>query len=101
MPAMHYTIRWPDASESVCYSPSLVIQDFFSPGEDYALGDFLRRVREATGIANERVHAKFGFTCSRAGDQLTRIEQQAAAFATAPSQAELQVRMLAFGPAKD
>lgn len=98
MPAMHYTIRWPDASESLCYSPSLVIQDFFTPGQDYALGEFLRRVRAATAIANERVQAKFGFTCSRAGDQLMRIEQQAAAFAAEP---ELQVRMLAFGPAQD
>ena len=25
MPAMHYRLRWPDASESTCYSPSLVI----------------------------------------------------------------------------
>ena len=35
MPAMHYTVRWPDAQESRCYSPSLVIKDYFEPGESY------------------------------------------------------------------
>ena len=57
MPAMHYTIQWPDASRSVAYSPSLVIEDFLTPGTDYPLDDFLRRVREATAIANQRVQA--------------------------------------------
>ena len=93
MPAMHYTLRWPDASESRCYSPSLVIHDYFEPGRDYPLAEFLRRVREATRIANERVHAKFGFLCSRAGDQLADIESRAAAFAGQPAAA---VRVLAF-----
>ncbi len=93
MPAMHYTVRWPDASESVCYSPSLVIHDFFTVGEDYALDEFLRRVRSATTIASERVRAKYGFACSRAADQLDETEHRAAAFA---GQAGAQVRMLAF-----
>ena len=34
MPAMHYTVRWPDAQISVCYSPSLVIQDLLAVGHD-------------------------------------------------------------------
>ena len=96
MPAMHYTVRWPDASESACYSPSLVIQDYFSLQQDYPLPEFLRRLREATAVANERVQAKFGFTCSRASDQLSVTERRAAAFATTP---EASVRLLAFGPA--
>jgi uncharacterized repeat protein (TIGR04042 family) len=96
MPAVHYRLRWPDASETVCYSPSLVIQDYLRPGDDYALGDLLRRVREATAIANERVQAKFGFTCSRAGDQLAQTEAHAATFADHPA---ASVRVLAFEPA--
>ena len=74
MPAMHYTLRWPDASETTCYSPSLVIQDFFQPGQAYALEEFISRLREATAIANERVQAKYGFVCSRAGGQLDQLE---------------------------
>jgi uncharacterized repeat protein (TIGR04042 family) len=96
MPAMHYTIRWPDASESLCYSPSLIIQDYFAPDRDYPLAEFLTKLREATAIANDRVRAKFGFACSRAGDQLATLEQRAQTFAASPNAA---VRMLGFGPA--
>jgi uncharacterized repeat protein (TIGR04042 family) len=84
MPAMHYRLRWPDASESTCYSPSTVIKDYFEPGLSYPLPDFLRRIREATQIASDRVKAKFGFLCSQAGDQLACIEQHAARFADQP-----------------
>ena len=94
MPAMHYTLQWPDASQSVSYSPSLVIQDHVQPGTDYPLADFLRRIREATAVANQRVEAKFGLVCSRANDQLSDTERRAAAFAV---QADAQVRVLAFG----
>lgn len=96
MPAMHYRLRWPDASETLCYSPSLVIQDYLRPGNEYPVAELLTRVREATRIANERVQAKFGFTCSRAGDQLLQTEAHAAAFAT---DAESRVRVLSFEPA--
>lgn len=94
MPAMHYRLRWPDASETLCYSPSLVIQDYLRPGDHYPLAELLNRLREATRIANERVQAKFGFTCSRAGDQLLRTEAHAAAFA-----ADAQVHVVSFEPA--
>jgi len=93
---MTYTLRWPDASQTTAYSPSLVIQDFFQPGQPYALDEFLRRVREATGIANERVHAKFGFVCSRAGDQLINLEAQVGRFSSLP---DARVEVLGFGPA--
>jgi len=85
MPEMHYRLRWPDDRESVCYSPSLVIRDYFEDGADYALPDFLARVRDATHIASERVRAKFGYACSRAHDQLDAIERDAARFAGDPA----------------
>jgi len=93
MPAMHYHLRWPDASVSICYSPSLIIKDYFEPGASYAMPDFLQRVREATQIASDRVAAKFGYACSRASDQLTTIEAQAASYA---DRADAQVSVLAF-----
>jgi uncharacterized repeat protein (TIGR04042 family) len=83
MPAMHYRLRWPDASESTCYSPSLVIKDYFSVGESYPLADFVARSRAALNIANERVRAKYGFACSQAITQLARIESAAMAFGDA------------------
>lgn len=96
MPAMHYRLRWPDRSESTCYSPSLVIRDYFQPGAAYPLPDFLQRIREATRIASDRVEAKYGFACSRAADQLAQIEAIAARHA---GDAEARVEMLAFDDA--
>lgn len=70
-----------------------MIRDYFEPGASYALPEFLRRVREATQIASDRVAAKYGFACSRAADQLDDIEAQAARFTDQP---DARVQMLAF-----
>jgi uncharacterized repeat protein (TIGR04042 family) len=84
MPEMHFLIRWPDGTPENCYSPSLVIEDYFTPGETYALSDFLARSRTALTIASDRVKAKYGKPCSRALAQLARIEAAAADFAGLP-----------------
>lgn len=93
MPVMHFRVRWPDASETRCYSPSSVVQDFLAPGRRYALDDFLQRSREALAMASERVRAKYGFACSQAMDQLAEIEHIAARFADA---ANAEVTVVAF-----
>jgi uncharacterized repeat protein (TIGR04042 family) len=80
MPVMHFHLRWPDGSGTRCYSPSLVIKDYFEPGRSYPLPDFLQRSRDALHIASERVRAKYGFACSMALDQLAEIETVAARF---------------------
>jgi uncharacterized repeat protein (TIGR04042 family) len=84
MPEMRFVIRWPDGAEETCYSPSLVIKDYFVPGTDYPLADFLDRSRIALGIASSRVEAKYGVPCSRALSQLHTIETQAARYAGHP-----------------
>ncbi|HZZ12206.1 MAG TPA: MSMEG_0570 family nitrogen starvation response protein [Paraburkholderia sp.] len=93
MPVMHFRIQWPDGDEANCYSPSLVISDFFTPGEAYALDDFVERSRQALGIASERVREKYGFACSAALDQLAQIERDAERFR---DQAEATVKVLEF-----
>ncbi|MGZ5051931.1 MAG: MSMEG_0570 family nitrogen starvation response protein [Methylobacter sp.] len=80
MPEMRFRVRWPDQSESVCYSPSQIIKDFFEAGRDYPLYEFIERSREALSIASERVRQKYGYACSSAMDQLTKIEIQAIRF---------------------
>lgn len=80
MPEMRFLIRWPDGAAESCYSPSLVVKDYFSPGETYPLADFVARSRTALNVASERVRAKYGFACSSAMDQLARIEAAAEAF---------------------
>ena len=74
MPEMHFLVRWPDGSAQRCYSPSLVIKDYFSVGADYPLADFLDRSRTALGIASDRVQAKYGRPCALARAQLARME---------------------------
>lgn len=93
MPAMHYQLRWPDASVTTCYSPSLIIKDYFEVGASYPVPDFMVRIREATQIASDRVAAKFGFACSRATDQLAVLEEQAAPYINQP---DARIEMLAF-----
>jgi uncharacterized repeat protein (TIGR04042 family) len=93
MPEMRFIIRWPDGAEEACYSPSLVIKDYFAPGESYALPDFIERSRTALSIASERVKAKYGMSCSLALGQLARLEAAAARFAESSA---LTVTIVAF-----
>jgi uncharacterized repeat protein (TIGR04042 family) len=88
---MHFHLRWPDDSETRCYSPSLVIKDHFVPGTRYPLPEFMAQMREALNTASERVRAKFGFACSMALDQLAQIESTAERF-----DAHSHVEMVAF-----
>lgn len=84
MPEMRFRIRWPGGGEESCYSPSLVIKDFFEPGRAYPLGEFLDRSRQALTIASDRVKARYGFPCRLALGQLDQIERTGRAFAALP-----------------
>jgi uncharacterized repeat protein (TIGR04042 family) len=81
MPEIHFHICWPDGTSEICYSPSVVVREYFSEGADYALEDFLDRSRIALAVASERVRAKHGRPCRRAIAQLAKIESTGARFA--------------------
>jgi uncharacterized repeat protein (TIGR04042 family) len=91
MPEMRFKVRWPDATETLCYSPSLIIREYFAPGESYPLADFLTRSRKALTIASDRVRAKYGYECSSAKAQLAEIERIASGHAESA-----QVTVLSF-----
>lgn len=93
MPEMQFQIQWPDGSQELCYSPSLVIKKYFTPGETYDLGDFMSRSRTALQIASDRVQAKYGFPCGRAMGQLQRLEQGSLQY---QSQTDATVQVLKF-----
>ncbi|MEV0034928.1 MSMEG_0570 family nitrogen starvation response protein [Streptomyces sp. NPDC050804] len=80
MPEIYFHVRWPDGATQRCYSPSTVVEDYFTAGGEYELTDFVERSRTALGIAGERVKEKFGFHCTGASDQLAQIERTAAAY---------------------
>ena len=60
-------------------------KDYFAGGQVYPLDDFPGRSRDALRIASDRVKAKYGFACSRAGLSLADIERSAAPFASMPA----------------
>ena len=93
MPEMTFRVRWPDGKEADCYSPSLVIRDHFTPGQDYPVHEFLEKADTALTQASERVRARYGFPCSRALGQLQAIRQAGAPFLNRP---DAQVRVLSF-----
>lgn len=93
MPVTHFRLQWPDDSIAVCYSPSSIVRDYFTAGQEYPLDDFLTRARQALGNASDRVKAKYGYFCSSATDQLAVIEAMAERFGDRP---DAKVRFLDF-----
>jgi uncharacterized repeat protein (TIGR04042 family) len=80
VPEVLFTVRWPDDSTDECYSPSLVVEEFFEPGVNYPLDAFVDLSRQALTEASQRVRARYGFLCSRAEAQLSEIERRAGEF---------------------
>lgn len=93
MPEMRFQIEWPDGSQAVCYSPSLVIKQYFAPDQSYELSDFVERSRIALTIASDRVKAKYGYPCGLALGQLQEIEATAAKY---EGQLQGKVKMIRF-----
>ncbi|ACK50939.1 conserved hypothetical protein [Methylocella silvestris BL2] len=81
MPEMRFLIRWPDGSPESCYSPSLVVKDYLTPGASYTLDQFVALSRAALTTASARVEARYGRPCSLAQGQLASIEAKARRFA--------------------
>lgn len=77
MPEIRFLIQWPDGAQESCYSPSLVVKDYFVPNTEYALEDFVERSRTALKIASDRVREKYGFPCGLALGQVQEIEVKA------------------------
>lgn len=84
MPEVWFTLRWPDDTQEECYSPSSVIHQYLSPGTSYSMDDFSTRAREALQSASNRVEAIYGYPCSRAMAQLSRLDARIAQFQDKP-----------------
>ena len=80
MPAVHFTIRWPDDSVQTCYSPSTVIKNYIQTGEHLALNEFMQRIETGLLAASERVKERYGYYCSSAMDQLNQLKTRALDF---------------------
>ena len=76
MPEIRFEVQWPDGQHEICYSPSLIVQDYFEPGTCYDLDDFQERARTALKIASDRVQVKYGRPCGLAIGQLQTLEER-------------------------
>lgn len=94
MPEIRFQIRWPDGQPETCYSPSLVVKDYFAPATTYPLADFVERSRTALTIASDRVQAKYGMPCGLALGQLERIEASARRYNHLPTPTVTVVQFL-------
>ena len=93
MPEIRFQIQWSDGSQETCYSPSLIVKDYFTPNSEYDLEDFVVPSRTALTIASDRVQAKYGMPCSLALNQLQKIESKSAQYRHLP---QPKVRFLQF-----
>ncbi len=85
MPEMRFQIEWPDGSQAVCYSPSLIVKEYFTPNQSYDLSDFVARSQTALTIASDRVKTKYGFHCGLALGQIQEIEATAEKYEGLPA----------------
>lgn len=77
MPAVRFSVQWPDGEKAIYYSPSTIIHQFFKPDSTIALERFLEQVDVALDAASERVFERFGYYCSSAADEQVRIREKA------------------------
>ncbi len=80
MPERHFEVRWPDGHQDRCYSPSSTVENYLTVGEEYSLTQFLEIADQALHEASERVRKKYGYACSSAMDQLSKIQERATQF---------------------
>ena len=76
MPAVNFTVNWPDGEIVSYYSPSTVIHNYLSLGIEYDLSKFKLTVDQALDAASERVKSTYGFYCSAASDEKSKIERK-------------------------
>lgn len=84
MPELHFRVRWPDASTSLCYSPSSTVRDALRLQHPYPLQDFVAASRAALEHASARVAQKYGWGCGHASAQIREIETTAQRWADDP-----------------
>lgn len=81
MPEIFFDVRWPDGSTESFYSPSLIVQEYFSAGAGYPIAEFVDQVQACMRIADDRVRRKYGFGCAESAWTSGRVATSAARFA--------------------
>lgn len=76
MPEVYMQIEWPNGKKDTVYSPSTIIYDYFKEGEKISIQDFDTKITNALLAASGRVLAKYGYECTSALGELSRLKYQ-------------------------
>ena len=80
MPEVRFRVRWPDRTESLCYSPSRVVTEHLAQGASYPLDQFVELSTAALEAGSRRVAEIYGMGCGHAAWQSEEIRRQAERF---------------------
>lgn len=80
MPEVIFIIKWPSGDIESCYSPSTSILNYLEAGKSYSVEDFVNLSSKALEIASQRVMEKYGFRCTSAESQVSKILSTAKSF---------------------
>ena len=80
MPVTYVYIEWPDGETDQVYSPSSVVEEYFSPGGSMEIKAFAETCSESLAKASERVRQKFGYACTSAQAEQHRISERCKTF---------------------
>lgn len=78
MPAVNFSILWPDGDKQEYYSPSTVIHQYLKLDRKYSIVEFKEKVFSALDRASDRVQEKYGYSCSAAAAEAGKIQQKIA-----------------------
>ncbi len=73
MPVTYIHIQWPNEEEDQVYSPSSIIENYFTPQQEITVTKFNALCNESLTKASDRVAKKFGFACTSAMAEMQRI----------------------------
>ena len=76
MPSVNVDISWPDGERKTYYSPSTIIHEYIHAKSEYELNEFEEKIFAALEHASERVYQKFGYYCSAASDEKSKIKRK-------------------------
>lgn len=76
MPAVNFTVSWPDGETLVYYSPSTIIHQHLHAGGRYSQTEFAELCQRTMDQASERVRQRYGFACSASSAELEKLQHK-------------------------
>ncbi|GAA4082351.1 MSMEG_0570 family nitrogen starvation response protein [Zhongshania borealis] len=76
MPAVNFTVSWPDGETREYYSPSTIVHQYLKAGVSYSQAEFAELCQHTMTQASERVRQRYGFACSASSAELEKLQRK-------------------------